>query len=589
MHVVRKRLKVRGRTDEFNREDKCLRLLNQLKHPNIIPLWGSYTYQEEHNFLFPYIDMDLGKFLMAKTRHEDFRWDFTFYSALTGLASALSKTHRLHLKEDEHGVDFEAIGYHHDLRPPNVLVSHDTFILADFGLGSLKDSMALSHTPYKPISGDYIAPECTDMEENPQTVNRGIDVWAFGCLIAETVTYILRGVEGVQGFRKKRLTTGRFPRMKDAGFYQPHGEVKQEVLDWMEALKPEDPQQDLVYPLIELSLDALQTDPRSRPNMDEVYQRLAVQSLLKHFHSVQTMFIQICVAGGQPAAPKHHLESLRSAQERLEIWGQTLGLRGSDIPSDVYESSESYVKVLRSLFHILLEEPERRTCGQSSALRSLQDQTHQRIKELWDLLPKRLIPSLDNDRYEKASGSGHLEQRLDPSGTVQGDMPRANIPAPTDALLAELERAALSFKDGLPISVPLEDVLKATSIEDVYDVTDNIQADQELRNLCKIQPYLEHLKDYADVVNDIIGGCSHVLELLWGPVALLLQWSSTFDKAYDSIINAAAEIGKALPDFRASGAIFSQNTERKEVLVLFFKDILQFYRVTLEPFTHPGN
>lgn len=100
VHVVRKQLRARGRTKEFDREDKCLRLLNQLKHHNIIPFWGSYTYGEEHSFLFPYIGTDLGEVLMARDRHGDFRWDFTFYSALTGLASALSKIHNLRLNED---------------------------------------------------------------------------------------------------------------------------------------------------------------------------------------------------------------------------------------------------------------------------------------------------------------------------------------------------------------------------------------------------------------------------------------------------------------------------------------------------------
>lgn len=207
--MVRKRLKAGGSQDDFEREDKCLRLLNGLKHPNIVPFWGSYKHKKEHYFLFPCIETDLNKFLISESRHGEFRWDFTFYAALTGLASALAKTHCLVLEEEEHGIQVEAIGYHHDLRPPNVLVSHDSFILADFGLGRLKDAESLSHTPYKPISGDYIAPECTDMEEIPQTVNRAIDVWAFGCLILEVVTYVLRGLDGIKKFRGKRLTPGR--------------------------------------------------------------------------------------------------------------------------------------------------------------------------------------------------------------------------------------------------------------------------------------------------------------------------------------------------------------------------------------------
>ena len=38
VQVVRKQLKVKGRTEAFEREDKCLRLLNQLEHPNIPPI-----------------------------------------------------------------------------------------------------------------------------------------------------------------------------------------------------------------------------------------------------------------------------------------------------------------------------------------------------------------------------------------------------------------------------------------------------------------------------------------------------------------------------------------------------------------------
>jgi serine/threonine protein kinase len=593
VQVVRKELKVKGMTKEFEREDRCLRLLNQLQHPNIIPLWGSYTYRGEQNFLFPYVDMDLGKFLMAKTCYRDFQWDFTFYSALTGLASALSKTHRLHLNQADHDVDFEAIGYHHDLRPPNVLVSPDTFILADFGLGHLKSAEALSHTPYKSISGDYIAPECTDMEENLQTVNRAIDVWAFGCLIAEVVTYMLKGADGVEEFRTKRLTPGRLPQWKDAGFYQPHGVLKQEVFDWMEALRRDNPHPDLVPELVELSLHALQLDPRSRPNMNNMHHRLALLSLQKHFHTVQDLFRDVC-GTREISAPfaVHHLESLRFAQERFEVWGHALTLGEKSVSSYASEQSESSVKIMKKLIHALREEPERRHSGDKSAMFSLELVIVQSVEDLLRLLPDNLLQSAENQWQEAISNSERIQPMQSSRYVALGDLPSASMAAPINALQCDFEEAARVFKDNLPDSIPLDEILKVTSSKDVYDITDKIQEEQRtrggLRNLPKMRLYLERLEGYAGVISDIIHGSRDVLALLWGPIALLLQWSRKLGTAYDSIINVAAEVGRALPDFQASAAIFNQNLEAKEILMLFLKDLLNFYREALEPFSHPS-
>ncbi|KAL1846021.1 hypothetical protein Daus18300_014382 [Diaporthe australafricana] len=402
VQVVRKRLKVRDCMDEFNREERCLRLLNHLRHQNIIPLWGSYTYGDEHSFLFPYFDTDLGKLMMSEDRHKEFQWDFTFYSALTGLASALSNTHHLHLNETEHGIDFEGIGYHHDLRPPNILVSHDTFILADFGQGNLKDRADPSHTPYKIIGGDYIAPECTDMEERPQPVDRSIDVWAFGCLIVEVATYMLKSVDGVLEFRKKRLTPGRFPQFKDAGFYQPHGDVKQEVLDWIKKLGQDSSLASPASLLLELSVQALRKDPQERPTMDQLHQRLAFLSLQTHFDSVSDNFREICGAGG-PYVPaeNHHLESLRLAQQRFETWGQILGLDDHGIPTNDYVPMKRCVEVVRNLFFETQEAPDKRAFGDLSILNSIQHDMDQSIKELWDSLPASLVPSANDNLHQR--------------------------------------------------------------------------------------------------------------------------------------------------------------------------------------------
>jgi serine/threonine protein kinase len=533
--------------------------------------------------------MNLSEFLKAEARHRDFQWDFTFYSALTGLASALSKTHRLHLNQADHDVDFDAIGYHHDLRPPNVLVSFDTFVLADFGLGSLKLAEALSHTPYKSISGDYIAPECTDMKENPQTVNRAVDVWAFGCLMAEIVTYMLRGSQGVEDFRIKRLTSGRLPQWTDTSFYQPHGEVKQEVLDWMEALRRDKPHPDLVPLLVELSLHALQPDPRIRPDMNTIYQRLEILSMRKHFQSVQEMFREVC---GTATLAQYHQGSIRFAQERFEVWGYTLTLGENNVSADAYKLSSDSVKIMKKLFQALREVPERWHLGEGPALLSLVRLIVQSVEDLWKLLPNSLLQSAEKQWKEELSDSGLIQQMQSPRYVAHDDLPTNSVTAPINDLESEFDEAARMFKDSLPKSVPLDDILKITSINDVYDITDEIQAEQyerdKLRNLSKIRLYLKRLEGYAGAINGIIRGRHDVLSLLWGPIALLLQWARTLDEAYDSLISAVAGIGQILPDFQLAASTSSQNMENKEIMVLFFKDLLNFYREALEPFSHPS-
>lgn len=587
MYVVRKRLKAGSSSDEFKREDTCLRLLNGLRHPNIVPFLGSYTHKKDYYFLFPYIHTDLGKFLTSECRQGEFQWDFTFYAALSGLASALAKTHRLVLDEEEHGIQVEAIGYHHDLRPPNVLVSHDSFILADFGLGSLKDAKALSLTPYKPISGDYIAPECTDMEENSQTVNRAIDVWAFGCLILEVVTYLLKGPRGIKDFRGKRLTPGRLSGWKDSGFYKPqaHGGVKQEVTNWVEELTRDGTATNTEACLLRLGLDALQADPGKRPTMDQMYRRLAGASMLKHFESVVDTLQRIRGAESPGTSKEHHhLESLRLAQERFEIWGQVLSLREIGISSRSEELPGKAIEVVTRLFHLLREEPEKRASGDSTSLRSFQDNMDRSIKELWDFLPSDLVILANDSLHQDASGHDHREQGLSSSHIL-----RDVTATSSNTLLREFEHVAESFKSELSEFVSLDELIRTKSIDDVYDIIDDLQHSQELRNLPKMKQCLERLLGYTQIMDDTIRGTSEYASFIWGPLGFLLHRSRTFDTAYIAVIDATAKIGEALPDFHAPDALLRQNTHGKEILVLLFKDVLDFYSVTLKTFSQPGN
>lgn len=73
----------------FHKEFNCLLFFDRLVHSNIIFLRDFYTYEEKHNFLFFSYELNLRTFLQSELRFEDFSQDFTFFSTLRGLASAL--------------------------------------------------------------------------------------------------------------------------------------------------------------------------------------------------------------------------------------------------------------------------------------------------------------------------------------------------------------------------------------------------------------------------------------------------------------------------------------------------------------------
>ena len=90
--------------------------------------------------------------------------------------------------------------------------------------------------------------------------------------------------------------------------------------------------------------------------------------------------------------------------------------------------------------------------------------------------------------------------------------------------------------------------------------------------------------DYADAVKVLIQLKPDILALIWGPIVLLLQWTSILKTSFDAIINTTAEIGQALPEFKIAIRLFEQNNQIKDVLLLFFKDILDFYLVAIRFF-----
>ncbi|KAF2133871.1 kinase-like protein [Dothidotthia symphoricarpi CBS 119687] len=437
--VYRKRY-TKDRYDQlFLKEMKSLRLLHRLKHPNIIPLLGSYTHQQEHNFLFPYFPMDLAHFLQLDTRFGDFRWDFTFPLALRGLASALEHTHDLHLELEQNGLNLDATGYHHDLRPANILVRGNTYILADFGLGGMKDEGMKSTTPWKMGTGDYLAPESRDAATFAnQLVGRSIDVWAFGCLLAELATYIHRGPKGVEQFRVAREGELR-PGWISTYFYSSSGQLKPSVREWLQELG--NTSSTLTQDLVQVAFLALEPAVESRPSMHQIRFALDIRGFRALVSAVCNSFDQFlgCSSAGQDTECTQQA-SMWFELERVRVFGRLLLSQASEQNSVFTEEDtiQACYKKLQSLFCTINAELGLHDAKGSQSVesfieirKSFEERIQCLVQDLWDFLPSACfrkiqqiwIQSMQEDDIERlnnidASLQAHRRQDMRDMGAI---------------------------------------------------------------------------------------------------------------------------------------------------------------------------
>ncbi|WKT45256.1 NACHT nucleoside triphosphatase [Fusarium oxysporum f. sp. vasinfectum] len=151
------------------------------------------------------------------------------------------------------------------------------------------------------------------------------------------------------------------------------------------------------------------------------------------------------------------------------------------------------------------------------------------------------------------------------------------------------EAAMLDFKEKLKGQSFYDQILQTTSIEQVYQDIEKLQDKQaksgRLRHLSKIEPFLARLREYSSVVETFVQAKPDILALIWGPIKLLLLWADVLKQSFDALLNALEEIGNILPDFCELAEMFADNNRLQELLVLYFRDILQFYLISTKFFS----
>ncbi|ORY10807.1 kinase-like domain-containing protein [Clohesyomyces aquaticus] len=188
------------------KEGNILDLVGTLNHAHIVEYFGSYTIKNVTNLLFSYVPINLREFLNTRP----FSDPDIIFDSLYGLSDALGKIHTFFFKDVTGNVEISRIGYHHDMRPENVLVQGTTFLITDFGLSELRADDRTSKTRLKGGDDDYLGPESFNAVELCNgTVGRALDVWAFGCILLEIGVFIQgESVEEFRATRKDDITYG---------------------------------------------------------------------------------------------------------------------------------------------------------------------------------------------------------------------------------------------------------------------------------------------------------------------------------------------------------------------------------------------
>jgi serine/threonine protein kinase len=203
--------------------------LNKLDNKHLIKLLFAFTQNKEPSLIFPLAEYSLDTYFKENdprkyTKEKKARHTAWIFEQFSGLAHGLSQVHEnKQTRRAELSSDENAIGYHHDLKHPNILLFHAYEVgkhpfealelefgrlqISDFGLGKFRTKFEGTGTDTIQGTITYRAPEVDpdiDPKEKPKQ-NRKYDIWCIGCMLLELLVWLFHGPEGYERFESLRL------------------------------------------------------------------------------------------------------------------------------------------------------------------------------------------------------------------------------------------------------------------------------------------------------------------------------------------------------------------------------------------------
>ena len=316
-------------------EREILFLLGSLRHDNLVKLLASYSHKGVTNLLFEPAAMDLDQFFLSPTRIHGFDEDWMFYKATRGLADGLDYLHNFRPFVVGKDVNVTKHGYHHDIKPRNILVQGTAFILSDFGTSRLKALDSNTKTLWKDTTVEYGAPESrSEADWSPQDIGRAFDIWSLGCILCEVGAFVEDGNEGVASFRSEREISGPYGDHRN---FHHDGELNRNVGVWLER-KERSPTAQLGSQFFALCRRLLIIEPARRPPSYDVVQALSYLSLQGLFQSIMEKIKNYSAAIPDGTGTHLHRIRVKLEEKRLTAWAWVLGLTSLKGNRRVYDT-----------------------------------------------------------------------------------------------------------------------------------------------------------------------------------------------------------------------------------------------------------
>lgn len=249
-----------------------------------------------------------------------------------GLAEALHHIHSFAFIEN--WKKLRLLGYYRDLKPRNILVQGERFMIADFGFANFKGSgIGVGEATYRP----------PESEVGRGDVGQAYDIWSFGCILTEVATFAVWGAEGVRDFAERRTT--RVTPLRISDYFHDGAGVKPEVLQHLQDLKSlaifgQLESQEVIIAITKLVEQMLDPVADQRPGLSEVLRGLwkilspSLAPKLKSLSPLASRLIRLCAFLGDRDIPEELLYRGRAIEWLKE--GRFHNMRKYCLDANIY-------------------------------------------------------------------------------------------------------------------------------------------------------------------------------------------------------------------------------------------------------------
>jgi serine/threonine protein kinase len=224
-----KEAKREGSREDYEKEWTMLTQLEEFGHrKHLIRLLTSFQHGDKYYLIFPFARSDLQKHFKSVDPQGKNQSKYVIWTLeqLQGLAEGLNHVHQndgSKLQPNDMLGNPVWFGYHHDLKPENLLlfvqidetldeplkgseVEFGRIVMSDFGLGKFRTQIQGSATETIRGSEVYAAPEA-GARSLKRIQARAYDIWSFGCIVLEFIVWLKGGPGGLHDFAINRFVT----------------------------------------------------------------------------------------------------------------------------------------------------------------------------------------------------------------------------------------------------------------------------------------------------------------------------------------------------------------------------------------------